>query len=213
MNSDTTRHENSPTPRLRAAVSESKLGQFVAVGRTAAGESVTAQGVDTLEHATHQSRVVSTGRRATARVGELTRRSSLFRWLTAEPEPEIIVIDLRETWTVGPFIALLDRFVAAAEPHIASLGIGTAARRLTNALSRAPVRIAGLLSVFLFSGLVAAALLTGTLTRPAMGAYAIVLGLALAATRVGLSWRELGETKFGNAVAAAFEPPEYDDRR
>lgn len=34
--------------------------------------------------------------------------SALYRWLTTEPEPEVIVIDLRETWTVGPVVAVLD---------------------------------------------------------------------------------------------------------
>lgn len=34
--------------------------------------------------------------------------SVIYRWLTAEPEPDVIVIDLRETWTVGPVVAVLD---------------------------------------------------------------------------------------------------------
>jgi len=33
------------------------------------------------------------------------------RWLTAEPEPDVIVIDLRETVTVGPIVLVLDRIV------------------------------------------------------------------------------------------------------
>ena len=32
----------------------------------------------------------------------------LWNWLTAEPDPDVIVIDLRETLTVGPIIAVLD---------------------------------------------------------------------------------------------------------
>jgi hypothetical protein len=36
------------------------------------------------------------------------------RWFTAEPDPESVVIDLRETITVGPFIVLLDRIVGFA---------------------------------------------------------------------------------------------------
>jgi hypothetical protein len=37
------------------------------------------------------------------------RHSFLYRWLTKEPEPDVVVIDLRETYAVGPLIALLDR--------------------------------------------------------------------------------------------------------
>lgn len=51
----------------------------------------------------------STLKRAGESLARYTRRSFLYRWLTKEPEPEVIVIDLRETYTVGPFIALLDR--------------------------------------------------------------------------------------------------------
>jgi len=35
----------------------------------------------------------------------------LRHWITAEPEPDVIVIDLRETVTVGPIILVFDRIV------------------------------------------------------------------------------------------------------
>jgi len=44
-----------------------------------------------------------------------TRQSFCYRWLTKEPDPDVIVIDLRETYTVGPVIALLDRLAPVAE--------------------------------------------------------------------------------------------------
>lgn len=37
------------------------------------------------------------------------RHSTGYRWLTQEPEPDGVVIDLRDTYTIGPFVALLDR--------------------------------------------------------------------------------------------------------
>jgi hypothetical protein len=33
-------------------------------------------------------------------------------WLTAEPDPDVIVVDLRETLTVGPIIVVVDWIVA-----------------------------------------------------------------------------------------------------
>lgn len=44
-----------------------------------------------------------------------TRHSYLYRWLTKKPDPEVIVIDLRETYTVGPFIAFLDHLAPTVE--------------------------------------------------------------------------------------------------
>jgi len=49
--------------------------------------------------------------------GRVIRSSVLYRWLTTEPEPEVIVIDLRRTRTVGPFIAILDRIVETVAPY------------------------------------------------------------------------------------------------
>ncbi|WP_224333827.1 hypothetical protein [Haloprofundus halobius] len=63
-----------------------------------------------------ESRVVRNARSAADRFAVIADRarplvtnSYLYRWLTTEPDPEVIVIDLRETYTVGPFIRLLDR--------------------------------------------------------------------------------------------------------
>lgn len=61
--------------------------------------------------------LATTGRSSTTRslAGRLSgwvRASYLYRWLTAEPDPDVVVIDLRETYAVGPVIALLDRLAA-----------------------------------------------------------------------------------------------------
>lgn len=51
-----------------------------------------------------------------ARLRRVISGSYLYRWLTAEPDPEVIVIDLRETHTVGPVISLLDSILDALAP-------------------------------------------------------------------------------------------------
>lgn len=53
------------------------------------------------------------------------RASYLYRWLTAEPDPNVIVIDLRKTYAVGPFIALLDR----VQPSVEAAWNASAVRR------------------------------------------------------------------------------------
>ena len=55
---------------------------------------------------------LANGIRALAR---WTRQSFCYRWLTNEPDPDVIVIDLRETYTVGPIIAVLDRLALVVE--------------------------------------------------------------------------------------------------
>jgi hypothetical protein len=44
----------------------------------------------------------------------------LYQWLTAEPEPEVIVIDLRDSYTVGPILAILDRIAQRLIPLMQS---------------------------------------------------------------------------------------------
>ena len=51
-----------------------------------------------------------------SRLIDATRNSFLYRWLTNEPEPGVIVVDLRATYTVGPIIEILDRLVDALAP-------------------------------------------------------------------------------------------------
>jgi hypothetical protein len=52
-----------------------------------------------------------------SKAARVVRRSFLFHWLTKEPEPQVIVIDLRETRTVEPIIRLLDWTIARIRPY------------------------------------------------------------------------------------------------
>lgn len=94
--------------------------------------------------ALERSWVATFARTATAHAGSALRNSLLYRWLTAEPEPAVVVIDLRETRTVGPFIALLDRAVAAVAPSYAESrlkrGVDAAARAATAIADTRPGR-------------------------------------------------------------------------
>jgi len=58
------------------------------------------------------------------------RNSFCYRWLTKEPDPDVVVIDLRETYTVGPIVALCDRLA----PAVGRAWRGSGASRLTEAL-------------------------------------------------------------------------------
>ena len=100
--------------------------RFAAVRRTAA-DSATVGFFETLS----------------SRLGAVVRRSYLYRWLTKEPEPEVVVIDLRETWTVGPVIAAIDHFLTRVEPYWTQSAVKTALDRLAAAGERAADTRAG----------------------------------------------------------------------
>ncbi|WP_424002618.1 hypothetical protein ACOZ4I_02300 [Haloarcula salina] len=57
----------------------------------------------------------STLSRFGVRVVEIARKSEIYQWLTADPDPQMVVIDLRETYTVGPLLSILDRLVPRVE--------------------------------------------------------------------------------------------------
>ncbi|MBX0287831.1 hypothetical protein [Haloarcula salinisoli] len=58
--------------------------------------------------ASEGSTLVDAAKRLTSRMETIVRNSYCYRWLTTEPDPEVIVIDLRETRTIGPFVRLLE---------------------------------------------------------------------------------------------------------
>jgi len=139
------------------------------------------------------------------------RGSFLYRWLTAEPEPDVIVIDLRETLTVGPWLRVLERAIAWLLPAAVASRLFRAGRLTARRVRRRPLGVLGYGLIGLAGLLVAATGATGRLSR----ALAIVaLALALIGglcTRVDLSLAELQETRPYRALATAFTPPEPPD--
>lgn len=134
--------------------------------------------------------------------------SWLYRWLTAEPEPEVIVIDLRDTYAVGPIIRGIDRILRELTPASVSSGIVRWSYRLRNRLLERPVRLVsfGLIAVVLGSFL---ALATSEdpigLTTFVLFALLIV---AVRGTQSTRSWGDLAETRWYGWLQSAFEPPE-----
>ena len=109
--------------RIRTGFDASRVGRTAmrvrertrkaaAAAATAANRSVIASVGASLERGYEASRLSA----GTAAFSTWVRNSWLYGWLTAEPEPDVIVIDLRETRTVGPVISVLDRVV----PRVAS---------------------------------------------------------------------------------------------
>lgn len=164
----------------------------VVAGSWLVGRTRTA--ADRVGRAASSSTLARAARRLDRRLGALLGGSWLVAWLTAKPEPEVIVVDLRETWTVGPVLAAVDALADHVPP-----GAGEAVARAVRRAAAAPVRVVGLALLAVGVALVA----TGVV---AAGAVVVLAGtLALCETR---SWEGLRGTVTGRLLRAVFAPPD-----
>ncbi|SMO80056.1 hypothetical protein [Halorubrum cibi] len=151
--------------------------------------------------------VLDRARSAGKRVTHTVRASWLYRWLTAEPDPEVIVIDLRETWTVGPFLKILDWvidfLIGAMEGSIFAKAAGAAVSQTR----KTPLRVGGgftllaglaLFLVAVAGDAVSTTLLVGALVVSTVGAVGL---------RDRRSWGELRDTRVVELLIRALEPP------
>ena len=141
---------------------------------------------------------------AASTVGDWIRASWTYRWLTAEPDPDVIVIDLRETYTVGPIIGVLDRVV---DP-LADAWAGSTVETTLSGIADAPVRALGIVVAVAVLVETALSLALGDFTQSSLLVRAVVFGLAALASQVPLSASEIAETKTGRLLRAILEPPE-----
>lgn len=142
-----------------------------------------------------------------------TKESFLYRWLTAEPDPEVIVIDLRETMTAGPIIAGLYRTIATLTPGVKSATITEACRQTITLLSQRPVRYLGLLTLLLAGLSFLITLGTGHPSPLVIGIHILFFLGGVLGLRSTRSWNELLETRIAQAMIQAFEPPDGPERR
>ncbi|MFC6864183.1 hypothetical protein ACFQGE_12045 [Halomicroarcula sp. GCM10025817] len=141
-------------------------------------------------------------------LGHFVRESYLFRWLTAEPEPDVIVIDLRETVTVGPFLAVLERLVPVVGRAWESSRIQTLVGTTAQDFRTQPIRFVSLALVVALAVRTLLALVTATVTPLELSLRVAVLLLAVVGTQVRYSWAELTETRAYALAVALLAPPE-----
>jgi len=135
------------------------------------------------------------------------KTSSGYRWLTTEPEPNVIVIDFRDTVSVGPLIASLDATLEFLLPAAGYSSLVRTSRRVINRFRAAPIRAAsfGVLgATALFLMLTA---LVADSSELVLTAGIGVMLIAALGTRIRVSWSELLETRVVQVIVALFEPP------
>ena len=147
-----------------------------------------------------------------ARTTAWIRGSWLYRWLTAEPDPDVIVIDLRETRIVGPILRVLDWLFTSLGTSSGGSLLATVGRRGYRFAVSRPVQLA---SAGLGAGalaLVALLLATGSESLGLVVVTAVLAVVAALGSRVEASWTDLRETRPVRLLVAAFEPPEPPTR-
>lgn len=143
--------------------------------------------------------------------GRAVRHSWLYRWLTKEPEPDIIVIDLRETWTVGPIIALLDRVI-----RFFGRGFqGSASQRLVswseNQFRRQPISFVSTILLVMTAISLVSRIFRGDVTGGFLLGIGVLIVLAIGGLSVDLTLEELQKTRIFKLIRKVLEPPEPPD--
>lgn len=134
----------SAAERLRGAVADSRLAGALGVDAgTVPDDGTVADGsvvlrlrtavATTLADASDRSAVDRLARR----LATVASESFAYRWLTSDPDPDVVVVDLRETLTIGPVLAGLDRLAAWLGPRWRASGTGRVTRWLAATLGPA----------------------------------------------------------------------------
>lgn len=157
---------------------------------------------DRVDAAIADSRLLGAARWGDRTLARLLAGSRLVAWLTAEPDPDVIVIDLRETWTVGPVIALLDAVVEPAAERWERSTARRVLRRLGEGVAAAPARLLAVVLLAAAVGLVQAGVVLSGVVVALAGVLAFFERRSLSA---------LGETATGRVLAALFVPPDPEE--
>lgn len=148
----------------------------------------------------------------TSRGVQLARSSFIYRWLTSEPDPEVVVIDLRETYSVGPVIASVDRTIATITPGISSATVTQAMRATMSQIRLRPIRYLSFVVLVVVVTNLGLTMVFGRLTQLAVLVHVVIGLLALVGSRSSSSYDDLKETRLFKTLARVFEPPEPPDR-
>lgn len=144
----------------------------------------------------------------TTRMERWIRSSFGYRWLTAEPEPEVVVIDLRDTFTVGPFLTLLDDLVELYLGVRPASSVHNAIEATIDYVLLRPIR-AG--SVVLLGGVATHVAFTIAFREVDVNQFFDWVALAVLGAH-GLGYEttleELSEMREVQLLIAALEPPE-----
>jgi hypothetical protein len=161
-----------------------------------------------LQRAANSSRLVA----AVRAVGRWARQSFLYRWLTKEPDPEVIVIDLRETYTVGPIIGALDWTVTKLAPWWRASGVRRLCASAADQFRERPIHTLGVMLIVAVAMRLVVGVAAGNLSGRTVALSLALFGAGAIATRSDHSMADLRDTRGYELLAAALEPPEPPEK-
>lgn len=153
--------------------------------------------------------------RGAKRSNEAIRGSWMYQWLTKEPEPDVIVIDLRETRTVGPVLKYLDQGIEATSRVIAQSTTLKHAKSMQSYFQKRPVRV---LSSVLLATVILSTVVLGISGLLTAWHGVIVAGLLLAGlrgTQSKMTLSDIQQTQWYEYLcrgAEVFVPPEPPEK-
>ena len=194
---------NTRDSRIRAVVS----GTVKKLRRALSGASATAMArrAQTRTRAAVADSVAGGFLRAITRA---VRASWLYRWLTAEPDPEVIVIELRETAIVGPLLGILDWLLVRLLAHWGGSVLSGITDRSLGVLRARPIQVISTAALAGITATLVLEIVSGTPSASAVGVRLLGMSLTLAGTRLTYSTAELAETRIYDVIVALLEPPE-----
>jgi hypothetical protein len=148
---------------------------------------------------------------AAARARTAVRTSYSYRWLTADPDPDAIIINLRETYTLGWLIILIGWVAQRLGPPLQAAVHLSRVADLRTAVRAGPLRALGVVVLVATVVNLGLDLATGTLGWLGLAIHALLVLLGVAGLRSTASWREIRESTLGRWLASVLEPPEPPD--
>ncbi|WP_436926249.1 hypothetical protein [Halosimplex amylolyticum] len=136
------------------------------------------------------------------------RASWLYNWFTAKPDPDVVVIDLRETHVVGPVIRILDSTFDGLSHGWARARSGQLLEGLHQVLLDRPIQIVSGAALAAVVASLTVVVAIGSTTEQTVGFILLAAAAALAGTRVRVSWDEVTDSRTYELLVALFEPPE-----
>lgn len=174
--------------------------------RSPSGRLATAR--DRLSNAIETSRLVGVAGTVEGTLERWGRASRFVGWFSADPDPDVVTVSLRESYTVGPVVRVLTWLGGRTRGLAERSGLGDLDSTAAGRIDAAPLRWLGIVAVTVA--------LPGTLAWAVagreVGGWLLLVGAALLATRARRSTSELAETRVGRALAAAFAPPDAPGR-